>query len=166
REAALCRAINRSATTASSLSDSIDARRANDSTVNSSRARTGPPGGPPPLLTDTVTDKEPAADPDEEPGPDEETGTAPSWSRTDTDPTPLSTPHHGGSFPPMPRKITRHPHTKSRTRQTPEPTTDGDNPPPASTLWGPLTEATNELSLGHVQPAGDSGELRWDGVLQ
>src|SRR5690625_6641680 len=41
-------------------SDSIDARRANDSTVNSSRARTGPPGGPPPLLTDTGTDKEPA----------------------------------------------------------------------------------------------------------
>src|SRR5699024_7544329 len=43
--------------------------------------------GPPPLLPDTGTDKEPAADPDEEPGPDEDTGTAPSWSRTDTDPT-------------------------------------------------------------------------------
>src|SRR5699024_168028 len=99
REAALCRAINRSATTASSLSDSIDARRANDSTVNSSRARTGPPGGPPPLLTDTGTDKEPAADPEEEPGPDEDTGTAPSWSRTDTNPTPLSTPPHGGCEP-------------------------------------------------------------------
>src|SRR5690625_5774005 len=100
-------------------SDSLDARRANDSTVNSSRARTGPPGGPPPLLTDTGTDKEPAADPDEEPGPDEDTGTAPSWSRTDTNPTPLSTPPHGGCFPPMTRKITRHPHTKNRTRPTP-----------------------------------------------
>src|SRR5699024_522369 len=99
REAALCRAINRSATTASSLSDSIDARRANDSTVNSSRARTGPPGGPPPLLTDPGTDKEPAADPEEEPGPDEDTGTAPSWSRTDTNPSPRSAPPHGGCEP-------------------------------------------------------------------
>src|SRR5690625_2182857 len=101
-----------------------------------------------------------------EPGPDEDTGTAPSWSRTDTDPTPLSTPHHGGSFPPMTRKITRHPHTKNRTRQTTDPTSDGDNPPPGRTLWRPLTEATDELSLGHGQPAGGSGDLRWDGVLQ
>src|SRR5699024_9646569 len=115
---------------ASARSDTIDARRPNDSTFNSSRARTGPPGGPPPLLTDTGTDKEPAADPGEEPGPDEDTGTAPSWSRTDTDPTPLSTPHHGGSFPPTTWKITRHPHTKNRTRQTTDPTPDGDNPPP------------------------------------
>src|SRR5699024_2568542 len=33
-------------------------------------------------------------------------------------------------------------------------------PPPGRTLWGPLTEATDELSLGHGQPAGESGELR------
>src|SRR5699024_5569325 len=132
RQAALCRATNRPATTASSLSDSIDARRANDSTVSSSRARTGPPGGPPPLLTDTGTgtDKEPAADPGEEPGPDEDTGTAPSWSSTGTDPTPLPTPHHGGSFPHMTRNITRPPHTTNRARQTTDPSPDGDNPPP------------------------------------
>src|SRR5699024_5687750 len=165
-EADLSRAITPSATTASSLSDSIDARRANDSTVNSSRARTGPPGGPPPLLTDTGTDKEPAADPGEAPGPDEDTRTATSWSRTDTGPTPPSTLPHGGCFPPTTWKITRRPHTTNRTRQTTAPTPEGDNPPPGRTLWGPLTEATDELSLGHGQPAGESGELRWDGVLQ
>src|SRR5690625_632832 len=60
----------------------------------------------------------------------------------------------------MTRKITRHPHTKNRTRQTTDPTPDGDNPPPGRTLWGPLTEATDELSLGHGQPAGEPGELR------
>src|SRR5699024_8901485 len=60
----------------------------------------------------------------------------------------------------MTRKITRHPHTKNRTRQTTDPTPDGDNPPPGRTLWGPLTEATDALSLGHGQPAGEPGELR------
>ena len=82
RDAARCRAISRSATTASSLSDSIIARLARLSAVNSSRARTDHRGGTVPAFPGAEAAT--GAGEDDE---DKETGKAPSLSRTDTHPT-------------------------------------------------------------------------------